>query len=35
MDDDDYLHEELIDIKTNIGVKVLFEILPLADFWCG
>ena len=32
MDDDDYLHEELIDMRTNIGVKVAFESQPLADF---
>ena len=35
MDEDDDLHEELIDMKTNIGVKVLFESIPLADFWCS
>ena len=35
MDDDNPLREELLEMKTNLGVKVIFENLPLADFWCS
>ena len=35
MDDDSPLHEELIEMKANLWVKVIFENLPLPDFCCS
>ena len=35
LDDDAPLYEELLEMKANLGVKVIFENLPLADFWCS
>ena len=32
MDDHDPLHKELLEMKANLGVKVIFENLPLVDF---